>query len=264
MSVAFRPRTGAMLASTAPDGSPLVTRDFTPPTFVVSRSIFHDVALLFVEENGQVDAIDEQKIVQYRLDRSADCSPTDGGASGCTGVTRLTVDLSGHFTLRGQDLGPALADRRGVFQYQPAAFIGNQTELVSLTDSRVGLFWYVQPYRGRTDILDEFHHFTAVEGTISGDAGMSWGLLRRITIPSPTAPSVLHFGTGVGTVFVPCTPSTGDPRGEYYGEYNGGAFRSPLSDDLLALAAWGDSREGCESQDALLSVHHHVFAGGPW
>ncbi len=250
-----------------PDPANSYARRGTLPAMVVSRWNGGDVIVLAAAEerdpNPNLPEAQRQKVIVYRLPGADTCviavGQNDGDLCGCgncpaQGVSTFEADQN--FVVKGK---PLLADRAGVQQYQPALFVGRDTE-----DSRVGLIWYTQPYAGlkpAAPLAQEEQ--TIVEGTLSQDAGASFGVVATITQQNGEADQLWDNPTG--QYFIPC-PLAPNPGGGYFGDYIAGAFLDPEDkSSLRAIASWTDSRLGCISQTNLGTTYHqHAYFGGVW
>jgi len=239
------------------------------PALAVSSDGSGDVVLLVAKRRTDPTATEplpRQKVIQYRLPHADTCDAgrSDLDLRGCDptltdGATE--PDLSAQLFIDGEPQGPLLAGRTGLFQNQPAVFAGGSGP----DDRRVAIYWYVQPWRG-VPSMPSRRGWTAVEGVVSNDAGETYRILNRITVPIPGIPSVIGPEADTGTFFEPCqTFDPDDPTEEgYFGHYNRGAFVEDDVDDLHTVGAWADSREGCllQTPTAAGPTHHqHVFTG---
>jgi hypothetical protein len=232
------------------------TRGQTRPALAVSTDGEGDVVLLAVPQYKPLSGsfTGEQRTRLLRLAGADTCDPDDD-LHRCDPPAYSYPELSATllFDIDG-DQEPdeiPLSDDIGHFENQAALFTGDSVESRA-SDPRVGLFFYVQPWRGRNDGDTAY---TTVFGLLSDDAGASWSPVRALPLPVAGAPAALTVDGGI--VFRPCTTSS-----NYFGEYNGGAFADDSTDEFQAVMTWGDSRQGCLNQGGFEDTYHqHVFSG---
>jgi hypothetical protein len=153
------------------------------------------------------------------------------------------------------------AARPGWWEVKPAVFARKVPDGHGPADPNIGVIWYAQPYRGASVATDEMRARTIVEAALSDDGGVSFDIAYTLTVNDPVIFGVPSDPNGM--YFHPCQglsfEADGTPDEGYFGEYISGAFRDAVS--RIAIGAWGDSREGCQSQAIPNTWHQHVFAG---
>jgi hypothetical protein len=249
----------------------LLTRDpplaqgHTSPSLAVSSDESGDVVLLAMPEKVYIPFPSpveyEQRTQLFRLTEADTCSPgLDESCALGPNDGWTTPELSATWIFDIDDVGiddeVPVWDTIGHFEIAPTLFTGDAIDAFGgpVEDSRLGLFFYIQPWRGWVS-PDEDPFLTAVFGIMSADAGTTWGLGHSLTVPIPGIPSVLDIDGGV--VFEPCPTETSG----YYGHYLGGAFTSTDVEELRAVASWAESREGCDQRAHLPDTfHQHVFS----
>lgn len=222
----------------------------------------------FDPNSGLVTA---QYIELFRVYNSNTCSSSGDMEEGCTFIKTLphqevelyedTYGGAGH--TQGVNYYPV--ENPYHWAFQPALWTGGNN--TAGPDRRVGLHFYVQPYRyggliddhnGVTRLpTEEEQRLTIVVGLRSGDNGYTWEPGTVLTAKIEGRESVYEdtLSNSGGVVFTPCPLAvTG-----YFGDYNGGAFVDESS--LTAVAAWADSREGCMAPPVSVDMpYQHAFS----
>jgi len=263
------------------------------PALVVTCMGQGDEVLLATEQLtvGPGGAVPDRQHVRITRIRSADTCLTSSEyreTENCTflpGDCCRNVSHSFPHESLALELGQtrfAAADIPNHYAWQPTLFTGDSVSDDGV-DSRVGLFYYWQPYYSDPGVPLGRQPTTLVVGLTSDDGGQSWRIPRlptvlanptntprargesvghELTIPVPGRGSVYSDPLGaaalrVGEVFEPCTaPSDG-----YFGHYNGGAFQLEEPTNRTAVAAWADSREAAcmPSANRWDTSPQHVF-----
>ncbi|MSP62729.1 MAG: hypothetical protein EXR72_20845 [Myxococcales bacterium] len=252
------------LLAVRPGGGEFKARRGTSPSFVVTRQMSegqaHDIVVLAVAEQRPAvlpNEMSRQKVVVYRLVNAESCIPLPAADRWSCGVQDLAgYEVDKSVQAHGK---PWLENRAGVWQFQPALFGGESGE-----DSRVGLFWYTQPFRGQVASLDKRRE-TIVEGATSLDAGASFGVVSNITVKNGDGDNL--FDPPIGQYFVPCptfNAMSPDTLG-YFGDDIGGAFFDEDPGSIRAVGSWTDARLGCAQQGRLSETfHQHAYGGTTW
>jgi hypothetical protein len=194
------------------------------------------------------------RVIYYRLDHADTCTASldDRNSCGIVDLMPRVVD---------DQLNPQTTRPNGAWEVLPAPFVGSVPD--GAPDSRVGIAWYTQPYRGSTDpnVTAEMRSWTIVEAVVSSDGGDTF-----------TGPYTLTTDTGhhdaVGDYFIPCQflsdlpacSSGTDKVNGYFGDYFSGTFLFRDPSARAVLATWSDSREGCSAQ-GIPTTHQHVWSG---
>jgi len=273
------------------DGEMLAVRDFvtrpgTRPAFVVTPvrtpppggigAIEEDVLPAFEMLRSRIQGTPAppvrtmvQNIDVWRLPTANSCTSSGNLEESCPGLDVTTPYADGFVTIGGttfQTPEPGLH-----WSYQPALWTGDA--VANAADRRVGLSFYVQPYRPEgIRVLDAGtgafrapteleRKLTHVIGLVSADNGRTWSPGARLTVPVPGRPSrwrdTVAGGGPVPVVFTPCPQE----NNEYFGDYNGGTFASDTIASLSSVTAWADSRDGCPGVRPGYGIQHqHVFA----
>lgn len=214
-----------------------------PTIAVTSRNEQQEDVLIAME---QVSAFRErQDIYLRRIPDANTCFSNSHTGSSCAGVT--TTFPAQELVEEWQDVMDEAYDTEFAYAYWPSLFVGNSPNGVS--DTRVGLVFYVQPHRGRPEDPDVSfdRRFTTVVGMLSKDSGQHWNTGNILNAEVPGRESVYFdsFFESEPAGFIPCPV-----QGGYFGHYISGAFQSDAVDDNFAVASWGDSREGCDETRA--------------
>jgi hypothetical protein len=224
------------------------------PALAVGEDVDGEFAIVVTEQvqaGTQPDEAHREKLIQFRIPGADSCNAAGhkGDLDSCglaiTGQEIDSIATAGDIS--------TVRSRGGLWASKPALFTGKVPD--GKVDTRVGLLWYAQPYKGRLSVDDEHRARTIVEAAISKDAGKTWSGPFTMTVPSD------HDGIfddpDIGAFFYPCTTLCNS----YYGEYISGAFQFAEPGLTAMVGAWGDSREGCTNQMIQSIQHQHVWAG---
>jgi hypothetical protein len=204
-----------------------------------------------VQAGTDVDEAYRDKLIQFRLPSSDTCDAQNHQAD---------LDSCG-LQIAGQEIDalakpngmPTVKSRIGIWEAKPSAFVGRTPD--GTVDSRVGVVWYSQPYKGRMSATDEMRARTIVEAVVSTDGGLTYSGPFNINarVAGDQSP---ESDPEIGDWFWPCQLLCSS----YFGEYISGVFQFSTPTLTAIAAAWGDSREGCIDQSAT-TQHQHVWAG---
>jgi hypothetical protein len=224
------------------------------PTLGVGQDVDGEFAIVVTEQvqaGTQADEAHREKLIQFRIPRADHCDAANhkGDLDSC-GMAIAAQEIDSIAT--AGDIA-AVRNRMGLWASKPALFTGKVPD--GTVDTRVGLLWYAQPYKGRIGTDDEHRARTIVEAAISQDAGKTWSGPFTMTVPSDR--DGIFDDPDIGAFFYPCQILCNF----YYGEYISGAFQFADAGPTAIVGAWGDSREGCSSQAVQPMRHQHVWAG---
>lgn len=202
------------------------------------------------------------QIVYWRIPRITSCTGGSKDLEACGQVGqgeawKYLLDLSLH--------SQPLFGRRGAYEIKPYAFAG-ATPDSQPRDSRVGIVWYDQAFRGLLN-PPVARTTTAVYVAFAQDGGKTgFSGPRQLNLENPLVPRTPdNWDATLGPFFRPCLTmhSIGRVSDNYFGEYISAAFahREPQLVDVVG--AWTDSRDGCISQAWPLTIHMHIWAGTP-
>ena len=224
------------------------------PALAVGEDVDGEFAIVVTEQvqaGTQPDEAHREKLIQFRIPGADHCDAAShkGDLDSC-GLAVAGQEIDSIAT--GGDI-PAVRSRVGLWASKPALFTGKVPD--GTVDTRVGLLWYAQPYKGRISVDDEHRARTIVEAAISKDAGKTWSGPFTMTVPSDR--DGIFDDPDIGAFFYPCQILCNS----YFGEYISGAFQFADPGPTAIVGAWGDSREGCSSQMVQPMQHQHVWAG---
>jgi len=242
-----------------PQFGTLVDRGSSLPSLAVGQAAdgeFAIVADLQVQAGTLPDEAHREKVILFRLPKADTCDARHhrGDLDSC-GAKIAGQEVDALAKPNGME---TVASRAGLWESKPAVFTGKVPD--GTVDSRVGVIWYAQPYKGRMAVTDEMRARTIVEAAVSKDGGVTFAGPFNLTAarPGDPVPPENPADPNLGLYFHPCPFLC--PGSIYFGEYLSGVFEFADSGPIDVVGAWGDSREGCTDQHAT-TRHHHVWAG---